>query len=666
MHRKTPWAKRVKKERFRKKYMTRMQCSRLLQCDSQQFRRLCILKGIYPRAIGRSKQKASGNDKQYYLTKEIKWLVHDEIQSKCFEFGAWEKKLNRAETMKLREQLTVLKEKKPGYTLISTIKERYPYFIDAVKDMDDAMSMIALYAFLSPEIQSKTTVEFHHALPSGLHAKAKDVVSSWLSYVRRSGALTKSFISVKGYYFEAMVKGERVVWIMPHEYASKFPSGVQQYIMITFLEFYIEMARFVLFKLEADLKLEETEKIRVEDEGADPNVDNFGDATEGVPQKKVNNAAALRSEKQALNNLMSSYVFYLSRETPRSKLEFIVNNCGGRVVSEFGPTVTHYVVDRPSLLPPHTQQSNVEYIQPQYVFDCLNAHMMLAVQGYRMGEELPPHVSPFTVSISNLPTDVAAIDETKKRHPKIVNYVPQRVHDIRKMADPLYNQLDPKNQLAKEDDNASEDSELDRLARVRELHDDEVSLDGDEIEAAKDRRTWQEEGVTELPERSKLSAIKVRKQRELGLMNRPTSEKDATAKAQALRAAGDRVLKETTAQRTKRKMALLKKTESAEKKMKLQVARKKAAKYYNMVNSAVQGAKRRTDALEQKAKSIQAGNRVVSEDKKTLVPGNQKPGTTGPGKNKRGPSGYAAGQPEKKKQRIEVKSPYSALPKWVQ
>lgn len=78
-HRKQAWSKRVHKERFKKKYLTRMQATRLLQLDNIHFRRLCILKGIYPRALARSKQKQSGNEKQYYLAREIKWLVRDQL-----------------------------------------------------------------------------------------------------------------------------------------------------------------------------------------------------------------------------------------------------------------------------------------------------------------------------------------------------------------------------------------------------------------------------------------------------------------------------------------------------------------------------------------------------------------------------------------------------------
>ncbi|RHW70130.1 Pescadillo N-terminus/BRCA1 C Terminus (BRCT) domain containing protein [Trypanosoma brucei equiperdum] len=657
MHRKQAWSKRVKKERQKKKYLTRMQATRLLQVDSIHFRRLCILKGIYPRALNRSKQKQSGNDKQYYLAREIKWLVRDHLADRMMAFRAWEKKVRRAEAMRLTEDLKVLHSNKvkPKYSLVATIKERYPYFADAVRDIDDAMSMIALYAFLSPEVASESTIETHHTLTSGLHRRARETCERWNSYVERAQALSKGFISIKGYYFEAIVRGERVRWLCPHEYAHKFPAGVQQYIMISFLEFYLELMRFVLFKLERDL----AEKQKAEEEEPNLNAENFDTTNKetvqglgGTVGQVAKRVELMDEELRKVRRVFEGLSFYISREVPHKHAALVIKACGGRVATGYvAENITHFVVDRPALPPGFEKDDRIEYVQPQYLFDCLNARLLLPPNGYRIGEELPPHVSPFTVAITNSTEDIAAVEEARRDHPKIVSYVPKRVHEIRKLINPQYTPTDPDGKAAEL--LLEEESDEENVAAQELDRDDDVQLSGDELQEARRRPKWEDEQVTESVERTKLSALKVRQQRELNLMNAPTNEAVARRRLAQQKAKEARKQQETDEHRLRRKLADVKRQEVATRKMQLQVARKKAARYYKMVNGVVQGNERREKMLTAKAKQLSEGRISAAKDGSGLV--NNK-------LEARRAKAEAAGKKLKKK---KPSNPYSKLPKWV-
>jgi len=652
---------RVKKERFRKRYLTRMQATRMLQTDSMGFRRLCILKGIYPRAIGRSKQKASGNDKQYYLSKEIKWLVHDQVTSKAHAYEAFEKKVRAAKAQhRFADLKSLQEERKPQYKLDATIKERYPFFVDAVKDIDDAMTMICLYAFLSPEIKSESTIEFHHALSTGLHEKAKAVISDFLAYVAKTHLLSRAFISIKGYYYEVFIHGQRIIFLMPHEYASKFPEGIQQYVLVTFLEFYVELMRFIMHKLNRDWTRDEEQKDRDVEDNAEANVADFDQShmaafvlQEAKKKAKERNATELQRQQLAsIATLMDKFVVFCSREVPQKHIRFIVEACGGRVVNDFSAEVTHFCVDRPQLLHGFQKLTTVEYVQPQYFFDCLNARMILPVNGYRMGETLPAHVSPFTVSLTNQPADNMAVEEVKRAHPRAINdYVPARVHELRRLHDPNYIVSDPNSKL-QDFDEGSELSEQDAVGVL--LDEDEVALSDDEVRDARKKVEWVDEHVKERPERSKLSEVKVRKQRELGLLNAPTAEGKAAQKQELAKKLAERKRSETREARAARKLRQAKTEDRATNKMKLQVARKKAARYYKMVSATVNAGKRHEKVLESKAKALEKGSAKVTDGGKTFVTGKQQRLEKKFGKEK-------AGQ-------INAKNanPYKKLPVWVQ
>lgn len=47
--------------------------------------------------------------------------------------------------------MAALEEHRPMYTLDRMVKERYPTFIDALRDIDDALTMAALYTALGSQ-----------------------------------------------------------------------------------------------------------------------------------------------------------------------------------------------------------------------------------------------------------------------------------------------------------------------------------------------------------------------------------------------------------------------------------------------------------------------------------------------------------------------------------
>lgn len=64
-------------------YITRSQALKKLQLSLREFRRLCILKGIFPKE---PKKKFRGVNKTYYYLKDIKFLSHEKLLRKVKYF----------------------------------------------------------------------------------------------------------------------------------------------------------------------------------------------------------------------------------------------------------------------------------------------------------------------------------------------------------------------------------------------------------------------------------------------------------------------------------------------------------------------------------------------------------------------------------------------------
>lgn len=129
----------------RSQYLTRSKAIRKLQLSLKDFRRLCILKGVYPRE---PKKKFEGTNKTYYHIKDIKILQHDKLLDKFRELKAHAKKYKKLISKKENKLAEQHLKNAPKYSLSHIIKERYPTFMDALRDLDDALCLISLFANL--------------------------------------------------------------------------------------------------------------------------------------------------------------------------------------------------------------------------------------------------------------------------------------------------------------------------------------------------------------------------------------------------------------------------------------------------------------------------------------------------------------------------------------
>ena len=463
-----------------KNYISRTQAVRKLQISLPDFRRLCIFKGIYPREP-RSKKKVSKSSTPsttFYYSRDIQYLLHEPLLAKFRDHKALGKKIARH--LGRGEAGDAQRLEKKGATKLSLdhiVKERYPTFADALRDLDDALSLLFLFA----NLPSTSTV------PPKTIALCQRLCLEFEHYLITTNALRKSFLSIKGIYYQATIQGQDILWLVPYKFVQRLDMNVDFRIMGTFVDFYTTLLGFVNFRLYTSIGLVYPPKFdaKSDEQGGElgaftlegraieepmqtdssinghiegpteanaeiqkqitalenpPDVD---DETEPVQEREETNDtidtfeptaedADILPQPQVSSNeaasLFAPFTFFLSRETPRQPLEFLLRAFGCKRIgwdavlgdgaftsNENDPTITHQIVDRPPLTSlPEAQISNGNaetqpsqivkpghrvpgriYVQPQWLWDCVNDVKLLRPDLYAPGATLPPHLSPW-------------------------------------------------------------------------------------------------------------------------------------------------------------------------------------------------------------------------------------------------------------------------------
>ena len=234
-------------------YIPRSKAIRKLQLTLKDFRRLCILKGVYPREPNK---KLQGRNKTYYHAKDINYLAHEKILQKFKEIKLAIKKYKKYMRKDDPEKAKKIKENLPTYSLNHLVKERYPTFPDALRDLDDPLCLVNLFG----------TFQAHKlfSIPSERAVKCARLAKEFNFYVIKSRSLRKVFLSIKGIYYQADIQGQAVTWIVPYQFTQKLPADVDYKVMLTFLEFYETMLKFTNFKLYSSINLKYPPQINVE------------------------------------------------------------------------------------------------------------------------------------------------------------------------------------------------------------------------------------------------------------------------------------------------------------------------------------------------------------------------------------------------------------------
>ncbi|CAK9297632.1 unnamed protein product [Gordionus sp. m RMFG-2023] len=436
-------------------YINRNQAIKRLQISLSDFRRLCILKGIYPHDPKHRHKLDKGKDitqpQTYYLLKDIQYLSHEPLIEKFREFKIFATKLRKYTAKKDHQKANLVRQSKPKFKFDHIIKERYPNFADAIRDLDDCLTLCTLFSKM-PKTKS---------ISSGMVNTCKRLTIEFSNFVLQTRALRKVFLSIKGIYYQISIMGQLITWVVPYEFPFTADIEVDLKMMCTFIDFYINLLGFVNYKLYTDNNLIYPPKFSrsfatnsIDTEISmytqhDSQLERLGSFNEDLlkinndvyqenlqsdlahnlddEELKILHGGTIENEVKDVfdQNLFQNLRFFLNREVPKDALTFIIKSFGGVVswpdscgigftYDQNNEKITHQIVDRNNDQDGRKIFRNRYYIQPQWVFDCVNAQKLLDVQPYfpSTTQELPPHTSPFyEMHPSNISDDEEAIED---------------------------------------------------------------------------------------------------------------------------------------------------------------------------------------------------------------------------------------------------------------
>lgn len=444
-------------------YLLQANAVSALDVSLDDFRRLCIFKGIYPQELPTASKIRFKRDPKLPMTgyhrKDIEFLKREPLLKFFKEQKTFSKKLGKAVHKGDLRQAVKIDKNRPRYTLDHLIKERYPTFADALNDLDDALSLVFLFANM-PTIDGIS----HRTV-----AECMRLSNEWMAYVARERLLEKIFVSVKGIYYQAELKGQVIRWLVPFKFPQEIPNKVDINIMVAFVEFYSTLLQFVLFKLYSESGLvypppidtkkgngtdgissyvlqttqdrkfaisathatdadvqdtvlsfgkaheadEKNSKHNIEDAGGSENDSDQENALDKFEAEDGDGDELAQPKGCKKRNLFEGLVFFVGREVPLEVMEFAITAFGGKIKSEL--RMDHVMdfentdfdgasklMDLNSITHQITDRPTIQNkrpdcicIQPQWIFDCINKMTLLPHAPYAPGELLPPHLSPW-------------------------------------------------------------------------------------------------------------------------------------------------------------------------------------------------------------------------------------------------------------------------------
>jgi pescadillo len=348
-----------------------------LGLQPKEFERLVVLCGVHP-YVPRDRNKVDKGFDFYYRVSDVDGLQHSEVYRVILKQREYNEKVERARGTGVEYRIPYMKRHEVCY--VDLVRKRYRSLGASLDDLGNTLNDLYLARMLG--------------------FKDLEVLDGLEQLIAENSLLDLSFMSTGGIFNQAHFGKIKVTWFVPYPGAGlggmveekKDVSPDLRWEALSFLD-------FVSSDEEAESEPEEMVPLV-----NDPNKLDVSILSYSVPLLMVHCKLVLHKlgklyagHVSGRTMIFSGLKFLVKRERIENHLRIIIRSCGGEVTGSVQEADVYVSEEVEELA------EEIVYVQPQYLFDCLNAGKKLDTGPYLVGRELPEHRSPFP-SISNIVT----------------------------------------------------------------------------------------------------------------------------------------------------------------------------------------------------------------------------------------------------------------------
>lgn len=370
------------------KYVSRKAAVQKLHISEKQFDRLTVLLGIYP-VVADSKNCYDKADGWYYRIEDIKRMFYSE----AYEIlnRNMKRETKRQKLLKLQQIERASRIMDEEFSLVDLVKQRYASLGQSVDDLGNTLRNMYIVNMLAID-----------DVEEDLEAFEKFVIERRL--------LSKAFMSRKGIYFGSDIEKIAVCWMVPYPGASLADFTEEKGdLPVERITYSFDFLDFGSLSEEAS---EESEATGLNN----PDKFDISLLKYASPLLKTHLNLCVHKlsilypkEGRTKEGIFKDMRFFIGIGSISEQVSFAIRAVDGEVTTyaQAKLVITEAV---------ETVDSEHVYLQPQYVFDCLNQSRVLPYDSYLVGRELPPHVSPFPNVVDTIDSRALKILSNRKKY----------------------------------------------------------------------------------------------------------------------------------------------------------------------------------------------------------------------------------------------------------